>query len=377
MKKDTLYIPSLDGIRAAAVLLVFSAHAGLNERVPGNFGVTVFFFLSGYLITSLLRIEFDRTGRISLRDFYLRRVLRIFPPFYLVLVGASTLCFFGWLEGFLTPDALLAQMFNLSNYYIIGNGWWDGRAPGTWVYWSLAVEEHFYLFFPVVYLLLRRYLPSRRKQALVLLGLCLAVLAWRCVLVFGLDVAKDRTYVASDTRVDSILWGCALAVYANPVLDAVRIAERWLKFFWVPLGLVGLLLSFLARDQRIEESIRYTLQGLALVPLFIAAIQYPNWGPFRILNVSWVKFIGLLSYSMYLLHPTVMYAVHQYTVWHPFAQGVTSLALTIAIALAIHYGVEKRCAYLRRKLSSADRRSVFHSAPLGTQGVQMRPAPIP
>src|SRR5205807_5364979 len=75
-----LNIPSLDGLRAASVMLVFAAHAGLKDRVPGNFGVTVFFFLSGYLITTLLRIEHDRTGRISLRDFYLRRVLRIFPP---------------------------------------------------------------------------------------------------------------------------------------------------------------------------------------------------------------------------------------------------------------------------------------------------------
>src|SRR5689334_10066848 len=84
-KTDGFYIPSLDGIRAAAVGLVFLAHAGLNERVPGNFGVTVFFFLSGFLITTLLRMEFDKTGRISLKAFYPRRTLRILPPMYLVL----------------------------------------------------------------------------------------------------------------------------------------------------------------------------------------------------------------------------------------------------------------------------------------------------
>lgn len=371
MKKERFYIPSLDGIRAAAVLLVFSAHAGLNDRVPGNFGVTVFFFLSGYLITTLLRIEFDRTGRISFSDFYLRRVLRIFPPFYLALGVASLVCFFGWLEGFLAPDAVLAQMFYFSNYYIIGHGWWDGRAPGTWVYWSLAVEEHFYLFFPLLYLILRRCLRSPGRQALVLFSLCVCVLAWRCLLVFGLDAAKDRTYVASDTRIDSILWGCVLAIYANPMLDRVRIPERWLKFFWVPLGVVGLLVSFLIRDQRIEETFRYSLQGLALVPLFVAAIQYPQWGPFGLLNIGWVRFIGVLSYSIYLLHPTVLYFVTQHIFLHPIAQGVAALASTLCLAVAIHHFVEKPAARLRRRFSSLDRRTAASS------GVQREAFSVP
>src|SRR5690242_16753148 len=78
-------IPSLDGFRAAAVTLVFLSHAWTVKWLPGNFGVTVFFFLSGYLITTLLRREFEKSGRISFRAFYLRRALRILPPFYLVL----------------------------------------------------------------------------------------------------------------------------------------------------------------------------------------------------------------------------------------------------------------------------------------------------
>src|ERR1051326_8050510 len=107
---NSLQIPSLDGIRALAVLLVFAAHAGLNERVPGNFGVTVFFFLSGYLITTLLRLEWERTGGISLKAFYLRRVLRILPPMYLVLAAASLLTVAGLLEGSVQLDTLLAQI---------------------------------------------------------------------------------------------------------------------------------------------------------------------------------------------------------------------------------------------------------------------------
>src|SRR5687768_15370495 len=78
-------IPSLDGIRAVSFLIVFLSHAGLEHIIPGGFGVTVFFFLSGYLITTLLRMEAQKTGGIDLRGFYVRRVFRIFPPFYLFL----------------------------------------------------------------------------------------------------------------------------------------------------------------------------------------------------------------------------------------------------------------------------------------------------
>src|SRR5229473_790790 len=87
--KQALTVPSLDGLRAFSFLLVFVAHAGLEGIVPGGFGVTVFFFLSGYLITTLMRQEFERYGDVSLKHFYLRRVLRILPPFYLVLIAAT------------------------------------------------------------------------------------------------------------------------------------------------------------------------------------------------------------------------------------------------------------------------------------------------
>jgi len=159
------YIPSLDGIRALSFSIVFAAHAGLERWVPGFFGLSVFFFLSGYLITTLLRVEWERSGTLDLRQFYLRRALRILPPFYVVLAGASALTLLGALGGALQPRAVLMQALHLSNYEIVRSGWWQGRAPGTWVLWSLAVEEHFYLVFPLLYLVLRRHFPSGRHQA--------------------------------------------------------------------------------------------------------------------------------------------------------------------------------------------------------------------
>src|ERR1700722_4707088 len=127
---DALHLPSLDGIRAVSFLLVFAAHAGLHDVIPGGFGVTVFFFLSGYLITTLLRREHDAKGTVSLRQFYLRRALRILPPFYLVLGLAALAASAGILAGGLDPRGLSAQALHLANYWIVRHGY-DGLPSGT------------------------------------------------------------------------------------------------------------------------------------------------------------------------------------------------------------------------------------------------------
>jgi peptidoglycan/LPS O-acetylase OafA/YrhL len=337
-------------------MLVFAAHAGLQERVPGNFGVTVFFFLSGYLITTLLRIEHERTGAISLRGFYLRRTLRIFPPFYLVLLAATVLTLIGVLPGpHLRPDALVAQAVYLTNYWVIGHGWWDGHAPGTWIFWSLSVEEHFYLAFPLLYLLLLRFLPSRSRQALVLAALCAAVLAWRIALVFAFGASRDRTYIATDTRIDSILFGCILGVFGNPLLDRTSVGARTWKAVLLPLAIAGLLVSFALRIPQFQETVRYSLQGLCLFPVFVAAVRYPDWFVFRLLNLGWVKFLGVLSYSIYLVHPAVLWGVVSWAPRLPGAlQAALGLAVTLAIAAVIYHLVEKPAARLRRRLSRID-----------------------
>jgi peptidoglycan/LPS O-acetylase OafA/YrhL len=344
-------IPSLDGLRAVSFMIVFVAHAGLGGFVPGYFGLSLFFFLSGYLITTLLRLEFDKCGDISLRQFYLRRVLRIFPPFYLILLVTAILTALGAWEGSLTVKALAYQLLHLTNYYIIGNGWWLGMPPGTWVYWSLAIEEHFYLLFPLLYLLLRRRTASGQTQAGVLLGLCLLVLVWRCILIFGFEVGKDRTYVATDTRVDAILAGCILAVWNNPAVDPTSSDERLLKFVWLPLGIAAVLASLLIREPRFEQTLRYTLQSFGLLPIFIAAIRWHDAGPFRLLNLRFVRYLGMLSYSMYLMHTSALWAAINWTRWPIFVQGPVVLVALVLIASVIHRYIEKPAAALRRRLS--------------------------
>ena len=179
-------------------MTVFVAHAGLGDVVPGGFGVTVFFFLSGYLITSLLRLEYERTGRISLKNFYLRRIYRIIPPMYLVLTASILLGVAGLMSHAMTAQALVAQFAHLTNYYDLAVGS-EGFAPGTAVMWSLSVEEHFYLLFPLgVSLLFARFRYER--IAAILLLVCVIAPLWRCLLVAGLGVSDLYTYEASNCR---------------------------------------------------------------------------------------------------------------------------------------------------------------------------------
>jgi peptidoglycan/LPS O-acetylase OafA/YrhL len=351
-RSTSLHIPSLDGIRALSFALVFLGHAGLNTVIPTTFGVTVFFFLSGYLITTLLRIEWQKTGHISLKKFYLRRALRILPPFYLVFILAYCAYRMGASPAPKEPASIPAVLFHYANYYMVVHDT-QGFLFGTAVYWSLAVEEHFYLLFPCLFWLMARTGGSGRNQALFLLALCAVTLAWRCVLVFTLHVPMLRTLVASDTRVDSLLFGCALAVYENPALDRSSFSERAWKRHLFPLGLAALVLCFVVRNASFRETFRYSIQGLGLVPLFVCAARYPDWFPMRLLNLRPIAFVGVLSYSLYLIHLLVLSVLetHFASRLGPVAKGSLGMALSLLLSWLIYLTVEKPCARLRKRLS--------------------------
>jgi peptidoglycan/LPS O-acetylase OafA/YrhL len=190
---------------------------------------------------------------------------------------------------------------------------------------------------------------------MVLLATCAAVLAWRCYLEFTFDPIYNRTYCATDTRIDSILFGCALAVWGNPQLDATRISETAWKYLLLPVAFAGLLATFVISNPHFLDTLRYTLQGLFLVPVFVVAIRYPNWGPMRVLNTRVLAWVGLISYSLYLVHLMVLKIT--YTVWgHHFWILVTvGWALAIGAAAAIHYAVERPAGRLRQRLHAQTR----------------------
>ena len=294
-KRGPGHIPSLDGLRAASFLVVFLAHAGSEKFMPANSGLAIFFFLTGYLITTLLRVEFEQAGTINLQQFYLRRVLRIFPPFYLVLAAASALTLTGALDWSLHPGAVLAQMLHVSNYYIVHAGWWTGRAPGTWV--GPGPSR------------LRSTFTFSFRSCICASGAGCGPPAARCSSCWpyaGRNCAGAAPWCLPSTPAriaptwrpihvsNSILYGCILAIYGNPALGPDADPDRWWKAFWLPVSGAVLLGTLVIPRRWFEETFRYTLESLALFPLFLVAVRYPTWGPCRLLNVRWIRFVGTL-----------------------------------------------------------------------------------
>ncbi|WDZ97912.1 acyltransferase [Herbaspirillum sp. WKF16] len=298
-------IASLDGWRAVAIAIVFLSHAGLGKIIPGGLGVTIFFFLSGYLITTLLVREFTASGGINIRHFYVRRVLRLTPPLLLVLAVTYLLTHYGLFTGHAAWSGFFAQLFYFANYYVLFFDAGNAVPQGTGVFWSLAVEEHFYFVFPALFMLLMRRADHRRIP-LYLFGLCLAFLAWRYYLVAGEGVSMERTYYATDTRIDSILFGCILATLQLPESLRATLQRPALRMAGVGAGVLLLLLSLLVRDAVFRETLRYSVQGIALIPLFFYSVTRPDSFPFRWLNLRWVQRLGIYSYSIYLSHEIML-----------------------------------------------------------------------
>jgi len=348
----TLYIPSLDGIRAVSFFLVFFSHAGFGDVVPGGFGVGIFFLLSGFLITTLLRVEFDRCRRISLGSFYLRRVLRILPPLYVTMIFATFLTILGGGVRAIPFAGTVAQTFQVSNFYQI----WAPSPKimaGTGVLWSLSVEEHFYLIFPLLYIWMCSRIPNR-TQAVILLAGCAIALAWRCILRLHFHVDAIRTNFGTDTRFDSILFGCLFAVIANPVLrdplyEWLQQRIRW----FLPTCVVMLLSTFLYRSESFRETFRYTLQGISLIPLFIAAIRYQKSWPVLLLNLPFVRFLGVLSYTLYLSHAVFLAGFDHLLPSQTTLSTILALLSAFCFATLVHYLVERPCTRLRRRLSKS------------------------
>jgi peptidoglycan/LPS O-acetylase OafA/YrhL len=254
---------------------------------------------------------------------------------------------------------------------VIYFGWVENIAPGSWIFWSLAIEEHFYLVFPLVFIGLTR-VGSRTSQAYILAAICALCLVWRFVLLLAFDATYDRISLGTDTRFDSILFGCILALVGNPVLDRSRYSIDLWKRVLLPLGLVGLLFSFIARNPVFDSTARYTLQGICLVPVFVVAIRCPEWFPVRPLNWRLSRSIGSISYPLYLVHPLVLaLLINNFGVRSFASLGVGALVASILVSIGIYLGIEKPIGRLRRRLLTARTQP---SSPAEASDTRLRPS---
>lgn len=344
----TAIIPSLDGIRAVAVALVVFAHAGVDERVPGGLGVTIFFVLSGYLISTLMRIEYKRAGAIGYRNFYLRRLLRLMPPLLIVVAITALLAHLGIVEDQFSVGGLLATLFYFGNYYVIAQNY-AGIPDGIGVVWSLAVEEHFYIFYPFLAALLLRK-GSVPLAAAGLTMLCMAVLAWRYWLV-GQGAPAEYLNMATDTRIDAILIGCLLALWRNPWLDRAPVRLRPHDWLIGAACVAVLAASLLYRDEVFRNTLRYTLQGAAIAMLINLSVLHARELPFRWLNSRPLVYLGAISYTVYLSHHVIILIITKY--WPDLGwAGVlaATVLLTLAVAEPMRRWVEVPMARWRKRL---------------------------
>jgi peptidoglycan/LPS O-acetylase OafA/YrhL len=217
------------------------------------------------------------------------------------------------------------------------------------VTWSLAIEEHYYLLFPPLALMLLRS-RSRGLQAAVLGLLCVVILLWRCWLQSHF-ASEAHLEMGTDTRVDAILVGCLLAMVKNPCLDPVLPPDRARDIGIIAACLVLLAATLLWRDPYVRMTFRYTAQCVLIAVLMYLAVARSRQMPFRWLNVRPVAYVGTISYTIYLVHYLVLLAVQKY-LSAPGGAAATALAavLTVSIAALMRELVEKPCARLQRRL---------------------------
>lgn len=337
-------IPALDGIRAIAVGLVILYHFGI-PRVPGGHGVMMFFVLSGFLITWLLLKENERTGTISLGAFYRRRVLRIFPAFYAYWFGLVVLLTLAG-KPILWPHAAASFVY-LTNYY---NAVFGDPNTGFSHTWSLAIEEQFYLLWPFAFLRLRNDL---RRMTHFLVGLIGAVWIYRIVLVAVFDVNQGYIYAAFETRMDSLMAGCLLAV----LLRRGVMMPLWEKLAssipLLALALGALLVSIYGGGGWFP---RYRdVVGFALDPLIIAVIIVQLIGLSAHPAIRWIDsrpllFLGRISYSLYLYQQVTLEPIRKLFGGQPLAvQLFAALAVTIAFATGSYYLIERPFLALKQR----------------------------
>jgi peptidoglycan/LPS O-acetylase OafA/YrhL len=340
--KDT-YIPAIDGMRALAIGIVIASHFGGDVIFPGGFGVTVFFFISGFLITRLLILERETDGKNNNPLFYVRRFFRLGPALMamIAIVSLINFLFVGPLSG---PQILAGLLYYMNYYQIFGTSFPLPLAP----LWSLAVEEHYYLIFPLVFSLAWHRLD---RFLFGLAALTVVVLLWRIVLVVGLSAPENRVTFATDTRIDSILFGAILAVLLKTRFSSVT---RFFEHSGLIAGSVLMLvMTFVYRDPTFRQTLRFTIQGIALIPLFYAVLFVPRFSfAKRVLTIPAMVWIGKLSYSLYLYHFAVLFFVAE--LWPgaaPIPRTFVNLLVTFGAASISYYYIEKPFRKLRDRFN--------------------------
>ncbi len=298
------HIPALDAVRGIAACLVVVAHIFGPVKL-GGMAVLIFFVLSGFLITWLLLRELEHTGEISIRSFYARRTLRIFPAFYVfwivsVLVAHLTRAPFSWGEA-------IASFFYMGDYYTAMHPSHAHQIMG--ITWSLGVEEKFYLLWPAICVLLRKDLAKLFRVSLYLAGF---IWLYRVLACIYLHLPVDYLRYSFDSRFADVLLGCSFALalklgLLQPVLAAV------VRVKTLPLWLTGMLVGLTLLERHLSDRMFYLFAlpfSTVVVAVLLIQLIFEAHSPgYRWLEHPVLRFLGRISYSLYLYHIVVITSI--------------------------------------------------------------------
>jgi peptidoglycan/LPS O-acetylase OafA/YrhL len=331
--------PDIEGLRAVAILLVIFSHAGLRVFPSGFIGVDVFFVLSGYLITNLLFDEIRTTGRLNLARFYARRARRLLPAAMLLVVAVCLVeaVVINPLQQYRVLKTAFATILYSSNFYFAHmstNYFYRGSAENPLLHtWSLAVEEQFYLVWPVLLLLLARARNSARTIQVALVALASISFTF-CIWQTGQN--PSAAFFASPARAWEFCLGALAVLLPGACIRRGQRIPAWLGVF----GFAGLLLSAQWIPSSAFPGYVAILPALGTVAILVAGVAAPSSLIPRLLSTRPAQIVGGLSYSLYLWHWPALVVAQQLFPSGLLAVRLAAIAVAAVLAVLTHRLVE-------------------------------------
>jgi len=351
-KKKFGYVPELDGMRGVAILAVMIFHAGAPFLQGGFIGVDIFFVLSGFLITSLIINEYDSSSSLNLKNFYMRRLIRLAPALFLLLLVFTLLSALLLSKDKAQSNHIdtIISLFYMSNWaraFSIHPPDYLGHT------WSLSIEEQFYILWPLTLLGLLRTFTNRWVIAFI--AFSFAISAW-LLRIYLIDNGSsfERLYNGLDTRADTLMMGCALGVILSSGLLSNKIQlvlSKWLSIL-APCVILCLVFISITMTWTNPKMYYWVFFAVEIFTVIILLHLFVNRDSFihKLLSMKWIVWVGSISYGLYLWHYPI-YRVMKSLDYSGYEVITYGTFITFMVSMLSFYFLEKPILKLKRKFS--------------------------